>query len=205
MVRMKASVIGAAALVGAFALPMAAKAQAIAVFGGGYGEACWRAAMASVLIHMDSATEEANWKRDAISTCDDALSGGVMGMQDRTYTLVNRGVLEMSRTNYKVAQDNFKSALKSMPKLAEAHVDLGSTMINMQEYEEGVTETRAGLDLKTKEPERAYFNLGIAYEYLGKLQEAYDSYKQAALINPKWNDPKEQMARFVVQPVNLAK
>ncbi len=205
MNRVRASVIGAVAVLGAAAFPLAAKAQAIAVFGGGEGEACWRAAMASTLIHMDSAVEEARWKADSISKCDDALAGGVLSRQDRTYTYVNRAVLEMSREGYKTADDNLHEALRMMPKLAEAHVDLGSTMINMQRYDEGVAETQIGIDLKSKEPERAYYNLGIAYEFLGKLQEAYDSYKIAATLQPKWQDPKDQMARFVVQPVNLSK
>ncbi|MEI9892136.1 MAG: tetratricopeptide repeat protein [Caulobacteraceae bacterium] len=205
MGRVKTSVIGAVVLVGAFAIPLAAKAQAIAVFGGGYGEACWRAALASTFIHMDSAVEEARWKRDSISTCDDALSDGAMNRQDVAYTLVNRSVLEMSREGYKAAEGNLHAALKLMPKLAEAHVDLGSTMINMARYDEGITETQIGIDLHTKEQERAYYNLGIAYEYMGKLQEAYDSYKAAAQILPTWQDPKDQMARFVTQPVNLSK
>lgn len=205
MTRFKASVVGAAALAGVLAFPLAASAQAIAVFGGGEGEACWRAAMASTLIHMDSAVEEARWKAMSIATCDEALSGGILSRQDRTYTYVNRAVLEMSREGYKTAEQNLHEALRMMPKLAEAHVDLGSTMINMQRYDEGVTETQLGIDLKSKEPERAYYNLGIAYEFLGKLQQAYDSYKTAATLLPTWQDPKDQMARFVVQPVNLSK
>jgi tetratricopeptide (TPR) repeat protein len=202
--RMKASVIGAAAIFGALSFPVAAKA-AIAVFGGGEGEACWRAAVASVLIHMDSAVEEARWKADSINLCDLAISGPELNRQDLASTWVNRGILEMSREGYRKAEDNFREALKISPKLAEAHVDLGSTMINLHRYEEGIAETQTGIALNSKEIERAYYNLGIAYEFLGKLQEAYDSYKKAAELKPTWQDPKDQMARFVTQPVNLQK
>jgi tetratricopeptide (TPR) repeat protein len=198
----KASAIGAVAVAGALLFPMTARSQAITVFGGGYGEACWRAALASTFIHMDSAVEEASWKAASIRTCDDAIAGSGLDRRDLAATYVNRAILEMSREGYAVAETNLTEALRMMPKLAEAHVDLGSTMINMKKYDEGVRETELGLQLKSKEPERAYYNLGIAYEYLGNLQKAYDSYKQAALLDPKWQDPKDQMARFVVQPVN---
>ncbi|HTK35648.1 MAG TPA: tetratricopeptide repeat protein [Caulobacteraceae bacterium] len=198
---MRASVIGAVAVLGALAMPAAAVAQAIQVFGGGWGEACWRAALASTFLHMDSAAMEARWKADSILICDDALSSGAMDRRDTAATYVNRGILEMSRERYDVAEKNFTSALVLLPKLAEAHVDLGSTLINMKKYDEGVRETELGLQLGSKEPERGYYNLGIAYERLGNIQKAYESYRQASMLDPKWQEPKDEMARFVVRPV----
>jgi tetratricopeptide (TPR) repeat protein len=192
--------IGAVAVIGAACLPGPAFAQAIQVFGGGWGESCWRAALASTFIHMDSAKDEARWKADSISTCDEALSSGSLDRRDTAATYVNRAILEMSRESYAVAEKNLNSALTLLPKLPEAHVDLGSTLINMKRYDEGVKETELGLSLGSKEPERGYYNLGIAYERLGNLQKAYESYRQASILDPKWQDPKDEMARCVVQP-----
>ena len=188
------------AVLGALSFAMAASAQPMSVFGGGWGEACWRAAFVSTTLHMDSAVEEARWKADSINACDEALSGSVMDQHDRAATYVNRGILEMSRERYDVAQKNFDSALAEIPKLAEAHVDLGSTLINMKLYEDGVKETELGLSLKSKEPERGYYSLGIAYEHLGNVQKAYESYRQASALAPQWQDPKDEMARFTVEP-----
>lgn len=169
------------------------------MFGGGWGEACWRAALASTFIHMDSATEEAQWKASSINTCDDALSSGALDRRDTAATYVNRGILEMSRERYRAAEGNFHDALHDFPNLAEAHVDLGSALINMKRYQNGVQETQLGLSLKSKQPERGYFNLGIAYEHLGDVQKAYENYRQASTLKPDWQDPKDEMARFVVQ------
>ena len=200
MTKVMTSAIGAVAVFGAAFLPGAAFAQAIQVFGGGYGESCWRAALASTSIHMDSAVEEASWKAASILTCDDALASGALDRRDTAATYINRGVLEMSRERYDVAEKNFGQALDLIPKLPEAHVNLGSTLINMKKYDEGVKETELGIQLGTHEPERAWYNLGIAYEREGNIQKAYESYRQASLVNPKWQEPKDEMARFTVQP-----
>jgi len=196
-----ASAIGAAALLGAVSVSAAAHAQAIQVFGGGWGESCWRAAVASTFLHMDSARDEALWKADSISACDEALANGSLDPRDTASTWVNRAILEMSRESYAVAEKNLDKALAMLPKLPEAHVDLGSTLINMHRYDEGVKETQLGLSLGAKEPQRAWYNLGIAYERLGDLQKAYESYRQASVLAPAWQGPKDEMARFVVQPV----
>ena len=195
------SAIGAVAVAGALLIPGAASAQAITVFGGGWGEACWRAALASTFIHMDSAVEEAHWKADSIGHCDEAIASAGLGPRDLAATYVNRSILEMSRENYAVAEKNLDSALAIIPKLAEAHVDLGSTMINMKRYEEGVKETELGLSLGSKEPARGYYNLGIAYERLGNLQKAYESYRQSSALDPKWQEPKDELVRFKVEEV----
>ena len=200
MAGMKASAIGAMAVLGAACLPGAAFAQAIQVFGGGWGAACWRAALASTFLHMDSAAMEARWKSDAIGACDDALKSAKLDRIDMASTWVNRGILELSRERYKNARGNFKEALNLIPKLPEAHVDMGSALIKLQDYAEGVKETELGLQMGSKEPERGYYNLGIAYEHIGNVQKAYESYRQASLLDPKWQDPKDEMARFVVEP-----
>jgi tetratricopeptide (TPR) repeat protein len=199
--RMKASAVGAVAVLGVLLIPGAASAQAISVFGGGWGEACWRAALASTFRHMDSAVEEARWKADSINQCDEAIAGSAMDPRDLAATYVNRAILEMSRESYAVAEKNLDSALALLPKLPEAHVNLGSALINMKRYDEGVTETELGLKLGTKEPERAYYNLGIAYERLGNLQKAYESYRQASALDPKWQEPKDELSRFKVEEV----
>lgn len=200
MNRIKASVIGAAAALGALGLPGHALAQAIAVFGGGQGETCWRAALVSTFIKMDSAVQEARWKADAVAACDDAIAEGQLDRKDLASTYVNRAILEMSRENYRLAEDNVRDALRYMPKLPEAHVDLGSALINQHRYQDGIKETELGLSLGSKEPERGWFNLGIAYEHVGDLQKAYESYRQASMLDPKWQDPKDEMARFTVEP-----
>lgn len=198
----RSSAVGALAMAGALGFSGAALAQAVQVVGDTSGEACWRAALATTFEHVDSAVMDARWKADAIGTCDDALSSAErLDRKDTAATWVNRGILEMSRERYKNARGNFKEALNLFPKLPEAHVDLGSALINLQQYADGVKETELGLSLGSKEAQRGYYNLGIAYEELGDLQKSYDSFRKASEIAPDWEDPKKEMARFTVKQV----
>ncbi len=185
--------VGAAALLAA--LPAIACAQSMTVFGG-VGEECWRAANVANMLNMQSAGLEARWKADAIGSCDDALKSGKMDRKDTAATWINRGILEMSRERYAAARGNFKDALAAIPTLAEAHVDIGSALINLKRYQEGVQETEQGLQMGAKEPERGWYNLGIAYEHLNDPKKAYDSYKQASVLSPQWKDPRAEMARL---------
>jgi tetratricopeptide (TPR) repeat protein len=191
----------AAAVVAALCLPAAALAQTVQVVGNGSGEDCWKAAKATTYLKMDSAALEARWKADAIGACDDALKSQQMNRIDTASTWVNRGILEMSRERYKNARGNFKEALNLIPKLPEAHVDMGSALINLQDFAEGAKETELGLQLGSHEPERGYYNLGIGYEELGDLQKAYENFRHASELAPDWQDPQKQMARFTLKQV----
>ena len=201
MNRIQAALVVAVAAVGAVCIPTLAFAQAVQVVGNGSGEDCWKAAKASTYLKMDSAALEARWKSDAIGACDDALKSEQMNRIDTASTWVNRGILEMSRERYKNARGNFKEALNLLPKLPEAHVDMGSALINLQQFAEGAKETELGLSLGSHEPERGWYNLGIAYEELGDLQKSYESFRKASELAPNWEDPQKQMARFTVQQV----
>ena len=199
MNKIRAAVVGAALAAGAAGLAGAAFAQTLQVVGDATGEQCWRAAQATAQLKFDSATKESRWKAEAIRICDDALKSEQMDRTDTASTWVNRGILEMSRERYANARGNFKEALNLLPKLPEAHVDVGSALINMQQYAEGVKETELGISMGSHEAQRAYYNLGIAYEELGDLQKSYESFRHASELAPGWQDPQKQMARFTVK------
>ena len=199
MTRIGTALVVAAAASAALSVPAAAFAQAVQVVGDGFGESCWRAAMATTLMHVDSAKMDARWKADAIGACDDALKISRLDRKDTASTWVNRGILEMSRERYATARGAFKEALNINPKLAEAHVDMGSALINLRRFTDGIKETELGLSLGSKEPERGWYNLGIAYGEVNDLQKSYESFRRASQLNPAWDDPRQEMARFTLR------
>jgi tetratricopeptide (TPR) repeat protein len=195
------SAIAVLAAAGPLCISGAAFAQTLQVVGNGSGEQCWQAAKATTFLKMDSAALEARWKADAIGACDDALKSEQMDRKDMASTWVNRGILEMSRERYKNARGNFKEALYLIPKLPEAHVDMGSALINLQKFAEGIKETELGLSLGSKEPERGYYNLGIAYGEMDDQQKSYENFRRASELNPAWDDPRKEMQRFTLKQV----
>lgn len=134
----------------------------------------------------------------SIETCTLALETQAMGPRDRAGTFVNRGVLKLRRGNYDDARIDFAEALRLSPDLGEAHVNWGASLIAEKRYGEGLSEIERGLKLGVDEPEKAYFNQGIAYEGLGDATAAYLAYSKAAELAPAWQEPQVQLARFTV-------
>jgi tetratricopeptide (TPR) repeat protein len=76
---------------------------------------------------------------------------------------------------------------------------MGSALINLRKFTDGIKETELGLSLGSKEPERGWYNLGIAYGEVNDLQKSYASFRRAAELNPSWEDPRQEMARFTLR------
>ena len=55
-----------------------------------------------------------------------------------------------------------------------------------------------GLALGVREPQKAWYNRGVANEGLGDLTAAYRDYSRAAELDPEWTAPKSELARFSV-------
>ena len=55
------------------------------------------------------------------------------------------------------------------------------------------------MEKNTGKPALAYYGRGIAHEELGNLKSAYADYKRAVEEDPKWKQPRTDLARFVVR------
>jgi tetratricopeptide (TPR) repeat protein len=78
-------------------------------------------------------------------------------------------------------------------------VNRGATLVGEDRFREGVEQIDKGLSLGVKDPEKAFFNRGLANEALGDLQAAYRDYSRAAELKPDWAAPKTELARFSVK------
>lgn len=56
-----------------------------------------------------------------------------------------------------------------------------------------------GLTLAPEEPEKAYYNRGLAHEGLADLKAAYFDYRRAAELKPDWPIPQRELGRFSVR------
>lgn len=184
---MSPKVVFASALLSALVLLPAGSASAAAfVLGGGMANACSRAA-------IDGSTDRA-----AIETCSLALENQPLLKRDRAGTYVNRGVIHLRRGAYEDARNDFDSALKLEPRLGEAFVNRGASLIAQRRYREGVDEIDRGLAFGADEPEKAYFNRALAWEGMDNMKAAWMDYQKALELRPDWEAPRRELARFTV-------
>jgi tetratricopeptide (TPR) repeat protein len=168
-------------------LSIGAGHAAVTVFGGpGPADDCYKAA-------------KYGGAPDAgIDICTQAIDTQPMSDRDMAGTYVNRGVIYMAMASFVAAQHDFEQAIKLDPKMGEALVNHGGALIAQKKYADGIAEISRGLEFNPSEPEKAYFNRGLAYESLDDLKAAYYDYSKAAELKPEWNEPRDELARFTV-------
>jgi len=190
---MKLQTLSVIAAVAAMGIPPAQAATTI--IGDSVTVACARAAMAS--------PQSAPAQREALQDCDAALAGKLTA-QDRTATLVNRGIVQAAAGRTDAAIGDFADALARDPHLASAYVSRGAALMQLGRYAEARADFDRALSLNAARPELAYFNRGMANEKLGDLTAAYRDYRQAAMLAPGFAPANVELARFQVVPRRVA-
>lgn len=160
---------------------------AVTVIGSGYAHSCFVAAET----HQSSSAD--------IALCTTALTEEGLNGRDRAATFVNRGILMMYKKDLDRAIADYEEAIRARPDLAEAWVNKGIALVYKTGREqEAIDALTRGIDLKTSQPEIAYYSRALAHELTGDAKNAYYDYKQAAALRPGWDEPLKQMQRFQV-------
>ena len=178
--------LGAAAL---FTAAPEARAS-VTVIGGGMAEACSRAVRAGQA------------DQDLLNVCTYALEQEALRRRDRAGTLVNRGIVQMRMKLLGRALSDFERAESLNPNIGETFVNRGAALIMLDRYPEALAEIDRGMAIGIEEPAKAYFNRAIAKEGLEDLKGAYLDFRKAAELDPEWELPRNQLARFTVTTVS---
>ncbi len=157
------------------------------IIGGGVAKECADAAI------------EGRSDNASVTKCTLALETEILGFRDQARTYVNRGVLHLRQRDFDGAISDFNEASKIDPSLGEAYVNRGAAYVGSSRYGEGLVQIDQGLALGVKDPQKAYFNRGIAHENLGDVTAAYRDYSKAAELDPDWDAPKNELTRFTVK------
>ncbi|MCX7356835.1 MAG: tetratricopeptide repeat protein [Alphaproteobacteria bacterium] len=157
----------------------------IVVYGRGPAQDCYVAATADRPNH------------NAISVCSLALNHDFLTREDRTATLVNRGVLLMRRGLDARALVDFEGAAALNPEFGEAQLMRGIALVQLDRYPEAIDTLTRAIATSPQRPERAYFYRAAAYEEVGNTQAAYADYQRAAELAPGWGSPRTELTRFV--------
>ena len=135
----------------------------------------------------------------SMEVCTLALETEAMSRRDRAGTFVNRGVIKMRRQEYAAAQTDFNTAIRLQPEMGEAYINRGGSLVGQQRYMEALMDIDRGLTLSPEEPEKAYYNRGLANEGLDDVKAAYFDYLRALELKPDWDIPKRELTRFSVR------
>jgi tetratricopeptide (TPR) repeat protein len=165
---------------------------------GGYAEMCSTAA--TNIDDVDSI--ELTGSRltlQPLDICTRAIEDSAGTLLQKASSYNNRGVLLFDQQRLLEALSDFEAAIEVQGALAAAHINRGYTLVALQRWEDSVAAFDRGIELGAPEPARAHFNRGVAHEELGHVREAYQDYSKAAELNPEWEEPKRELARFTVR------
>ena len=163
-------------------------AFAVTVTVGGRAEQCSLAAKAG------KATPE------AFEACLDAIDTEPLNQHDFYGTLVNRGTLYLVRGDSRAALADFDKAKAGAPMLGEGFVNRGVALINLGRPAEAEPEISKGIAMGTEEPEKAYYNRGLARWWLDDVKGAYIDLLKAQELKPGWALPGQVLVNFKVAP-----
>jgi tetratricopeptide (TPR) repeat protein len=161
---------------------------AVSVIGNSAARSCYLAAESRGAVALD-----------VLRFCDDALAREALSDDEMVATFVNRGILKARLGELDEAISDYDAALSRDPDEPEAYLNKGFALLHLSEAgEQAKPLFDTALAKKTRRPELAYYGRGVAHEMAGQVKAAYHDYRQASRIDPKWRQPKEELARFRV-------
>ena len=163
-------------------------AGAVTALGNSYARSCFEAAEARGVSGLGD-----------LRACDQALQVEGLSQNDLVATFVNRGILKARLGRVDEAIRDYDSALAHDPDQAEAYLNKGFALLHLPEAEQQAKPMfDSAIAKKTRRPALAYYGRAVAHELTGEVGAAYADYRMASRIDPKWRDPKVELARFKV-------
>lgn len=175
-----------AALLAAFPIPAAAGVISI---GSSNARLCYEAADSMILPTPRT-----------LERCNEALAEPGVSRRDVVATYVNRGILKLRRGQIDAAIADFDAASALDPNQPEAYLNKGAALIQRNNVREALPLFTIALEHNTNRPAMAHLGRAIANETLGDIQAAYRDYRRAAELEPDWEQPRAELARFQVTP-----
>jgi len=187
----KIGMLSAAAIVGLMAGAGAMAQESVTVLGPSLFDECGNAAAAAQRTgHVGIAD---------MHTCDAAIGRSWSTVGQTANAFVNRGTLHLARGENDKAINDFTQAIKADPSLAAAYNDRGVALSATHRQADAIRDFSQALALKAENADQVTFNRAMAYEDTGDLKRAYIDYRKAAELNPSWEQPARQLARFNVK------
>ena len=114
------------------------------------------------------------------------------GFLDTTTSLNQKGNKNYNEKRYETALEAYRKAQIKNPDLPEVRYNLGTTLYQLDQFQEAETQLQQALaNAKTNELKAtAWYNFGNTQYRLGQFDKATESYKEALKLNPNDKDAK---------------
>ena len=175
-----------AAGVAGLVMPLGGASGAVFSWGGPLSLLCYQAA----LTQDDRAS--------ALQGCSRALEEEPLTPVERAATLVNRGIVEMTRNQDSLADADFDAALALNRDLSDAWLNKGFVRIRKGDGREALPLLQQGIDRNPERQALAIFARGVAYEQMGEYRSAYADLKRAHQLEPRWSLPSEYLSHYKI-------
>lgn len=180
---MKAIVSSAAAAALALAIPTAAHSGSFTLGG-------------PLAVHCYTAALERDTTRPALEACDRSLAEEPLMASDRAATLVNRGILFMLSGQFAVADQDFDKAIAIDQAAPDPWLNKAFLRLRQRKGGEALPLLEKAMDLRARREALVYLARGLAHEQLGNYGAAYADLTRAQSIEPGWDMPAKQLARY---------
>lgn len=173
----------------ATALPLVVCASAVTAasitYNKPYSTACYAAASVGDTIGLSDCT--------AAITRETTTDG-----DDRSANLVNRGILLLLSAKPQLAGRDFDDALAINPTQPEAWLGKAIESWHNGDAAQAVAAATRSLQYQPMRPAVAYLVRGLANEKQGQLKAAYADLQMARQLEPRWDEPAQELKRYRV-------
>lgn len=161
--------------------------NSMSVIGDGFAHRCYVAA------------ESTTANRTALEACDRALDEEPLTREDRVATHVNRGILYLRKAEVAKPRADFDRALALDPFEPDAWLNRAILTVKYGRREDALPMVEKAIELNSRRPALAYFVRGLLYEDQGNVRAAYRDFQRARELEPTWDQPATELARFQIQ------
>ncbi|HET9160023.1 MAG TPA: hypothetical protein VFN88_05380 [Caulobacteraceae bacterium] len=133
----------------------------------------------------------------ALEACTKALATEPWNDRGLAEILTNRGAIRFHAQDQAGALKDFNDAIAKRPDYAQAYVNRAGVYLAGRDFEQARADADRSIELD-KTNARAWLMRGAANEMLGKTTQAYLDYQMAARLDPDWDQPMAELARFRV-------
>lgn len=134
----------------------------------------------------------------ALSVCNQAVERAKSLRDELSAAYVNRSVVHLARHEYDAALADSDMSIRVKRTVAQAFVNRGIALHALGRSKEAVVAYTQAIELSPSRPQDVYFDRAMAKEDAGDVKGAYLDYRKAAQLDPSWEAPRKEMARFTV-------